>query len=148
MESLRDSWDFRAIALDFIDRAEGIELIAGQRQRHSPSIGIRVTGIEVCRGFRDVKLQFSELPAQPCIESRASVNTAQDSFTLFLFCKGRASSFVSASPRRTSIQEAHSVVTLKPLRRCIRTFRPAFPTDFSAVFSNSSSFSFLSSSHS
>jgi hypothetical protein len=95
LESLRESWDFRAIALDVIDRAEGIESIAGQRQRHSPSIGIRVTDIEVCRGFRDMKLQFSELPAQPCIESRASVNTAQDSFTLFLLAEEELHHYLS-----------------------------------------------------
>jgi hypothetical protein len=37
---------FRGNILDCADCAEAMVLIAGQRQRHSPSIGIRVTGIE------------------------------------------------------------------------------------------------------
>jgi hypothetical protein len=52
---------FLGIALDVAYCAEAMESITGQRQRHSPSIGIRVVGIEVCRWFREVKwkLQFS-----------------------------------------------------------------------------------------
>jgi hypothetical protein len=42
---------FRGIALDGMGCAEVIVLIAGQRQRHSPSIGIRVVGIEMSDVF-------------------------------------------------------------------------------------------------
>jgi hypothetical protein len=38
---------FRGIVLDGMECAGVMVLIAGQRQRHSPSIEIRVVGIEV-----------------------------------------------------------------------------------------------------
>ena len=67
----------RGIVLHGIFRADTITSIAGQRQRHSPSIGIRVVGIEVCRWCRQVKLQFLRSALQPvtCVDQQsASIN--------------------------------------------------------------------------
>ena len=89
MVPVRRTGAFREITLEGIACAKAIALIAGQRQRHSPSIGIRVTDIEILDGFREVKPRL--LSCSNSLATSRAINTSVETRNnkILIYRRGR-----------------------------------------------------------